>query len=81
MYVASASAGRWADPKGEMLSLYHASSVYGLYGCEPFPLTELPLKNTPVSTDRMGFHLREGKHDILLYDWQQYVSFADRFLK
>ena len=25
--------------------------------------------------------LNEGKHSIVLYDWQQYVVFADRFLK
>ena len=81
VYVASASQDLWADPKGEMLSLYHASAVYGLYGYEQFPLTELPQVNSPVSTDRMGYHLREGKHDIVIYDWQQYIKFADRFLK
>ena len=37
--------------------------------------------NTPMVTDRMGYHMREGKHNIVLYDWQQYVSFADNYLK
>ena len=37
--------------------------------------------NSPISSDIMGYHLREGKHNIVLYDWQQYVVFVDRFLK
>ena len=79
--MASASEDRNADPKGEMLSLVHASPVYELYGYEPFNASELPEVNTPMSTDRMGYHLRDGKHDILLYDWQQFIPFADRFFK
>lgn len=81
VYVASASDDLWADPKGEMLSLVHASPVYALYGYETFNAEELPAVNTQVCTDRMGYHLREGKHDIILYDWQHFISFADRFLK
>lgn len=81
VYVASASKDKWADPKGEMLSLVGASSVYELYGYKGLYAEELPPVNTPMSSDRMGYHLREGKHDIVLYDWQQYVAFADRFLK
>ena len=81
LYVASASLDRWADPKGEMLSLTHAVPVYKLYGYEGITSYELPEVNSPVRSDIMGYHLREGKHRIELYDWQQYVIFADRFLK
>ena len=79
LYVASASLDRWADPKGEMLSLTHAVPVYKLYGYEGITSYELPEVNSPVRSDIMGYHLREGKHRIELYDWQQYVIFADRF--
>ena len=27
---------------------------------------------------RTGYHIRNGRHEILLYDWQRYLSFADR---
>ena len=81
VYVASASSDHWADPKGEMLALANASPVYELYGYEGFHAEELPPVNTPMVTDRMGYHMREGKHNIVLYDWQQYVSFADNYLK
>jgi hypothetical protein len=81
IYVASASEDLWADPKGELLSLVNSSSVYNLYGFETLSTSELPPVNTPLSSEIMGYHLREGKHNIVIYDWQQYVKFADRFLK
>ena len=81
VYVASASQDLWADPKGEMLGLVNAVPVYELYGYAGITIEDLPPENTPVVSDIMGYHLREGKHDVLLYDWEQYVAFADRFLK
>ena len=81
VYVASASLDDWADQKGEMLALVNASPVYRLYGYECIHAEELPPVNTPMLTDRMGYHMREGKHNIVLYDWQQYVAFADKYLK
>lgn len=64
-----------------MLSLVHASPVYGLYGHDAFVADDLPPAMTPVWTERMGYHLREGKHDIIIYDWMQFIAFADRLLK
>lgn len=81
VYVASASHDLWADPKGEMLSLVHASPVYGLYGHDAFVADDLPPAMTTVWTERMGYHLREGKHDIIIYDWMQFIAFADRLFK
>ena len=81
VYVASASKDTWADPEGEFLSIVNASPVYALYGYKGLEGEVFPPVNTPLSADRMGYHLREGKHDVVLYDWEQFVSFADRFLK
>lgn len=81
VYVASASEDLWADPKGEYLSLYHAGPVYSLYGKKILASPEAPAAQQPVSTDFMGYHMREGGHDILLYDWEQYVKFADRHFR
>lgn len=80
-YVAAASEDLWADPRGEYLSLYHAGPVYKLYGKEVLSSPEAPPVQRPVSTAFMGYHLREGGHDILLYDWEQYVKFADQHFK
>jgi hypothetical protein len=75
VYVASAVEDQWADPKGEFLSLKNAEPVYKLYG-KKFGASELPPVNTPVGSKFMHYHIRTGVHDMLLYDWQQYIGFA-----
>ncbi|MBN2262459.1 MAG: hypothetical protein JW735_06070 [Prolixibacteraceae bacterium] len=76
LYVASAVDDRWADPKGEFLSAVAASEVYRLHGLNGLPVNEMPKVHCP-SMGAIAYHIREGKHDILWYDWQQYLNFAD----
>jgi len=78
VYVASASQDAWADPQSEYLSAYLASDVYRLYGLKGLTSDSIPTANTPVHEGSVGYHLREGKHDITLYDWQQYIAFATK---
>ena len=79
LYVASAEDDTWADPKGEMLSLYHASPVYRLFGKQGLPGDTMPPVNEPIQTD-VGYHIRTGKHDVTDFDWTQYLNFADKHL-
>ena len=81
IYVASASEDQWADPMGEFLAAKYASPIYKLYGKEGLKLEAMPAVNTPSKEGSIGYHLRAGKHDITLYDWIQYMDFADRHLK
>lgn len=80
VYVASAEEDRWADPRGEMLALYHAGPVFELFGKQPLPTDQLPKIDQPVHTD-VGYHIRTGKHDVTDFDWTQYIKFADVHLK
>lgn len=80
LYVASASEDLWADPRGEFLSAKLAGPVYALYGKKSLQGADLPEVNTPEMGD-VGYHRRQGKHDVTLYDWQRYIEFADRHFK
>ncbi len=86
VYVASASEDLWADPKGEFLAAYHAEPVYRLFGKTGLGrvdftfergVQDLPPAERPMG-DTIGYHMRIGRHDILRYDWEQYLNFADR---
>ena len=80
LYVASAIGDQWSDPKGEFLSAKMAGAVYGLYKEKGIDTDSMPPLEHPVG-DMIRYHIRNGKHDITLYDWQQYMDFADRVLK
>lgn len=80
LYVASASEDAWADPKNEFKSAFFATEVYRLYGLKGIESDVFPALNTPVGST-VAYHIRNGKHDILAYDWDQYIAFAKKFVK
>ena len=81
LYVASAIDDRGADPKGEFLSVQHAEPVFRLFGKQGLGAAAMPPVDRPAQGDGLGYHVRKGGHDITLYDWMQFMDFADRHLK
>lgn len=80
LYVASAVDDTWADPKGEFLSAKNAEPVYALFGKKGMGVSEMPRVNEPVG-ETIHYHIRTGGHGITLYDWKQYLAFADQQFK
>ncbi|HYK47929.1 MAG TPA: hypothetical protein VEV83_22280, partial [Parafilimonas sp.] len=76
LYVASAAGDLWADPKGEFLSAVHAGEVYALFGKKGLGTDTMPAVDQPVG-NTIRYHIRSGGHAVTLYDWQQYLAFAD----
>lgn len=76
VYVASAAGDLWADPKGEFLSTYHVGSVYKLYGLSGLDTNVMPEIHNPLMKD-VGYHIREGIHDVTDYDWECFMDFCD----
>ena len=81
VYVASAVEDRWADPKGEFLSVFHASEVYRLYGLQGIKKKNMPPLNEPILSSRVGYHIRRGGHDVTRFDWDRFMDFADLHVK
>lgn len=80
LYVASATKDLWADPKGEFLGAKNAEPAYNLYSKKGLGPIAMPPPDTSVG-NFVHYHIRTGKHNILLYDWLQYVDFADKYVK
>ena len=77
VYVSSATEDLLADPKGEFLTALHAEPVYRLFGLSGVGTVTWPPPDTSIGQS-VGYHRRTGKHAITAYDWEQFLSFAER---
>jgi hypothetical protein len=77
VYIGSAQEDQWADPKGQFLGGYHASPVYELYSKKGLDTDIMPALHSPIMHD-VGYHIREGVHDVTDYDWKCFLTFAKK---
>ena len=81
VYISAAAGDLWADPKGMFLAGKGAEPVYRLLGAPVALPDSMPEIGHPSLEGRIGFHIRPGIHDVTLYDWQQFLAFADLHLR
>jgi len=81
LYVDCADEDLWGDPKGSYLSLYNAVPVFNLLGTNSDLPQSMPSMNRQVVSGRVGFHIRDGAHNLILKDWNWFMDFADNVMK
>jgi hypothetical protein len=81
VYATNASKDLWADPTGTFLSLKNAEKVYSLYGIKSNLPATPPGINKPVIQSHLAYHNREGDHDLMEYDWNNFIKFANYHYK
>jgi hypothetical protein len=81
VYVFSGMEDKWADPRGEYLSAYHASEVYRLLGKTGLASEASPPVDQAITESDVGYHIREGGHSVEPYDWERILEFIDFHLK
>lgn len=79
VYVASALGDTNSDPAGEFAGAKAAEPVHLLLGADGLPCASWPEPGKSVQGG-IGYHVREGMHDVLPYDWELYLDFMDRHL-
>ncbi len=81
VYATNASKDLWADPTGTFLSLKNAEKVYALYGLKSNLPSNPPGINQPITESPLAYHNREGEHNLMAYDWSNFIKFANYHYK
>jgi hypothetical protein len=77
LYIDCASDDLWGDPKGCYISLYNSLPVFKLLNTGSDIPETIPPLNKQVIGGKVGFHIRDGVHNLLLKDWNYFMNFAD----
>ena len=76
----NATEDQWANPKGQFEMMKLATAVYKLLSVDGLGATESPATGKVVDS-RLGYWIREGKHEMNPEDWKVFVTFADKWMK
>jgi hypothetical protein len=78
LYVTSASLDAWGDPEGEFLSCVYAGEAFQQYDLLGLETDEKPRPGVFLHAGHIGYHIREGNHDLTLFDWQAFITYVDQ---
>lgn len=79
VYATNATQDLWADPTGTFLALKNAEPAYALYNKRSGLPDSPPAPNTPIIASPLAYHNREGIHNMTLFDWTQFIRFANQY--
>ena len=77
VYTTNATKDVWADPKGSYISIKNAEPVYALYKKKSALPKTPPKVGVAVIASPIGYHIREGEHDLTKFDWNNFIRFAN----
>lgn len=74
--IGSASEDANAGPLGEYWTARLSSPAWELYGRRGLVSESFPAPGAALQEGSVSYHLRAGKHDLTLHDWNVYMDFA-----
>ena len=80
LYVCSAADDGWSDPVSEFLGAAAASDAYAPYGKSGLIADRMPKPWDIFHEGCIGYHLRQGGHDLAPEDWQKFMDFMELHL-
>ncbi|WP_341842885.1 prolyl oligopeptidase family serine peptidase [Chitinophaga caseinilytica] len=81
VYATNATKDLWADPTGTFLALKNAEKVYALFMRKSALPASPPPVNQAIKRSVIGYHNREGEHDMTEPDWQHFIQFTNYHFK
>jgi hypothetical protein len=70
----------WANPSGQFDMMRRATPVYELLGVKGIEAEKTPDTGKLVDS-RLGYWIRDGKHEMNRDDWKTFLAFADEWMK
>ena len=80
MLYSNATEHQWANPTGQFEMMKLATPVYKLLGVEGMSVVEFPATGKLVDS-RLGYWIRDGKHELNAEDWKMFTTYADKWMK
>jgi hypothetical protein len=81
LYLGTASEDVYAVPAAEFLAAKAAEPVWRLLGRSGLAANTRTAPGMWSIEGTIGFHVREGQHDITAWDWMRFLDFADKHLR
>jgi hypothetical protein len=76
----NATGDEWANPAGQFEMMRLANPVYQLLGVDAGKSETMPAVGE-LSNRRLGYWIREGKHEVNAADWKTFLDYADTWMK